>query len=84
MPEETSRRYLFVAIDRATRWVFIRIYKSSCLENSHITYRDVTLRHYGADVIMANYWFEMFKAIRSGFALCARKFMPPQKFETSI
>ncbi len=22
MPDETSRRYLFVAIDRATRWVF--------------------------------------------------------------
>ena len=27
MPDEASRRYLFVAIDRATRWVFIRIYK---------------------------------------------------------
>jgi transposase InsO family protein len=26
MPDETSRRYLFVAIDRATRWVFLRIY----------------------------------------------------------
>lgn len=25
MPEETSRRYLFVAIDRATRWVFVQI-----------------------------------------------------------
>jgi hypothetical protein len=24
MVDETSRRYLFVAIDRATRWVFIR------------------------------------------------------------
>jgi len=23
MPNETSRRYLFVAIDRATRWVFL-------------------------------------------------------------
>ena len=27
MPDEASRRYLFVAIDRATRWVFLRIYK---------------------------------------------------------
>jgi transposase InsO family protein len=27
MPDETSRRYLFVAIDRATRWVFLHIYK---------------------------------------------------------
>ena len=27
MPDEASRRYLFVAIDRATRWVVIRIYK---------------------------------------------------------
>ncbi|MDK2127116.1 DDE-type integrase/transposase/recombinase, partial [Parachitinimonas caeni] len=26
MPDETARRYLFVAIDRATRWVFLRIY----------------------------------------------------------
>jgi len=26
MPDETERRYLFVAIDRATRWVFLRIY----------------------------------------------------------
>jgi hypothetical protein len=26
MPNETARRYLFVAIDRATRWVFLRVY----------------------------------------------------------
>jgi transposase InsO family protein len=26
MPDESDRRYLFVAIDRASRWVFIRIY----------------------------------------------------------
>jgi len=26
MPDETSRRYLFMAIDRATRWVFMHIY----------------------------------------------------------
>jgi hypothetical protein len=26
MPDETSRSYLFVAIDRATRWVFLHIY----------------------------------------------------------
>jgi transposase InsO family protein len=26
MPDESARRYLFVAIDRATRWVFLRIY----------------------------------------------------------
>jgi transposase InsO family protein len=26
MPDEISRRYLFVAIDRASRWVFLRIY----------------------------------------------------------
>ena len=25
MPDETSRRYLFVAIDRATRWVFAQL-----------------------------------------------------------
>lgn len=27
MPDETQRRYLFVAIDRATRWVFLRTYR---------------------------------------------------------
>ncbi len=27
MPDETDRRYLFVAIDRATRWVLVEIYK---------------------------------------------------------
>lgn len=26
MADEDRRRYLFVAIDRATRWVFVRIY----------------------------------------------------------
>ena len=26
MPDETARRYLFVAIDRATRWVYIELY----------------------------------------------------------
>ncbi len=26
MQDETSRRYLFAAIDRATRWVFMHIY----------------------------------------------------------
>ncbi len=26
MPDERTRRYLFVAIDRATRWVFVHIY----------------------------------------------------------
>jgi hypothetical protein len=26
MPDETARRYLFVAIDCATRWVYIAIY----------------------------------------------------------
>ena len=27
MPDESARRYLFVAIDRATCWIFMRIYK---------------------------------------------------------
>jgi transposase InsO family protein len=28
MPDETQRRYLFVAIDRATRWVYFRTYRN--------------------------------------------------------
>ncbi len=34
MADETSRRCLLVAIDRATRWVFIRIYKSKTAANA--------------------------------------------------
>jgi transposase InsO family protein len=34
MPDEDSRRYLFVAIDRATRWVFIVIYQDQTKESS--------------------------------------------------
>jgi transposase InsO family protein len=34
MADETSRRYLFVAIDRATRWVFIRVFKPKTAANA--------------------------------------------------
>ena len=34
MADEASRRYLFVAIDRATRWVFLRIYKDQSQASS--------------------------------------------------
>jgi transposase InsO family protein len=34
MPDETSRRYLFVAIDRASRWVFLHIYDNPSEESS--------------------------------------------------
>lgn len=34
MADETSRRYLFVAIDRATCWVFIRIFKAKTTANA--------------------------------------------------
>lgn len=34
MPDETSRRYLFVAIDRATRWVFVRIMPAKTAANA--------------------------------------------------
>jgi transposase InsO family protein len=37
MPDETSRRYLFVAIDRATRWVFLHIY-SDMTERSSVDF----------------------------------------------
>jgi transposase-like protein len=41
MADETSRRYLFVAIDRATRRVFIRIYKSRTAANARRFLRDL-------------------------------------------
>lgn len=34
MPDERARRYLFVAIDRATRWVFIHIYADQSEDSS--------------------------------------------------
>lgn len=34
MADETRRRYLFVAIDRATRWVFIRVFKAKTAANA--------------------------------------------------
>jgi hypothetical protein len=34
MPNKTSRRYLFVAIDRASRWVFLHIYDDQSEESS--------------------------------------------------
>jgi transposase InsO family protein len=34
MPDEASRRYLFVAIDRATRWVYMRTYRDQSEKSS--------------------------------------------------
>ena len=34
MPDEKARRYLFVAIDRATRWVFMHIYADQSEQSS--------------------------------------------------
>ena len=46
MADETSRRYLFVAIDfvaidRATRWVFIRVFKAKTAANARRFRRDL-------------------------------------------
>ena len=40
MPDENKRRYLFVAIDRATRWVFVAIYpeKTAAAHQGSTTY----------------------------------------------
>jgi len=40
MADETSRRDLFVAIDRATRWVFVRVYNSKTAANARRFLRD--------------------------------------------
>jgi len=34
MAGETRHRYLFVAIDRATRWVFVRVYSTKTAANA--------------------------------------------------
>ena len=41
MPDETKRRYLFVAIDRATRWVFIRVFNAKTAANARRFLRDL-------------------------------------------
>ena len=41
MADEPARRYLFVAIDRATRWVFVRVYRSKTAANARRFLRDL-------------------------------------------
>ena len=41
MADESRRRYLFVAIDRATRWVFIRIFTAKTAANARQFLRDL-------------------------------------------
>ena len=41
MADETSRRFLFVAIGRATRWVFIRIFKTKTAAKARRFLRDL-------------------------------------------
>lgn len=41
MADETSRRYLFVTIDRATGWVFIPIYNNKTAANARRFLRDL-------------------------------------------
>jgi hypothetical protein len=41
MADETSHRYLFVAIDWANRWVFIRVYNSKTAPNARRFLRDL-------------------------------------------
>ena len=41
MADEDKRRYLFVAIDRATRWVFVHIYNTKTAANARRFLRDL-------------------------------------------
>lgn len=41
MAGETSRRYLFEVIDRATRWVFIRVFRAKTAANARRFLRDL-------------------------------------------
>jgi transposase InsO family protein len=41
MANETSRGYLFVAIDRASRWVFIAVYRNKTAANARRFLRDL-------------------------------------------
>ena len=41
MADEDRRQYLFVAIDRATRWVFVRVYPAKTAANARHFLRDL-------------------------------------------
>ena len=41
MADETTRRYPFVAIDRATRWVFVRVLPAKTAANAPRFLRDL-------------------------------------------
>jgi transposase InsO family protein len=41
MADEDRRRYIFVVIDRATRWVFVRIYPAQTAANARRFLRDL-------------------------------------------
>lgn len=41
MADEDRRQYLFVAIDRATRWIFVRIYPAKTAANARRFLRDL-------------------------------------------
>jgi hypothetical protein len=41
MKDESSRQYLFVAIDKATRWVFVRVYNNKTAANARRFLRDL-------------------------------------------
>ena len=51
MADKTTRRYLFVAIDRATRWVFVRILPAKTAANARRFLRDL---HHSYPIRIAN------------------------------
>jgi hypothetical protein len=38
MPDEESEKYLFVAVDRATRWIYMEIHDSKTAEGKPILF----------------------------------------------
>ena len=44
MPDETERRYLFVAIDRATRWVYLEVRKSQSAKEAQGFLQNLTAK----------------------------------------
>ncbi len=53
MADETTWRYLFVAIDRATRWVFARILPAKTAANARRFLRE---RHRSCPIKIAKIW----------------------------
>jgi len=93
MADEDRRRYLFVAIDRATRWVFIRIYSSKTAANARRFLRDleracpIRISHILTERGLVRHWSEdNGRAARNSLTACSAcvSVLPPARTNSTV